>query len=328
MASLSRRRRRLYDPEAEREIWRHVFYLELMQRPRARREFEQRILPPFREVVLATLRDTAAMEPKARNELLGELKNDSYAQTDSWIRTSSKRWGRPEDHLRLCAYAQSMGYAVLMGMHEGLLPIESLSDFGIEAAAGRLMYQVTDFCRQILRCQQGLRAPLWLVDLLAEACLFFGTPPSTASGHTRYSDTPISDSELGVVLPGAANKPVPLRADKSREEGGRNPLQDVPVIADSLPLKLEPGQDLVEWRRDAHTRLDDRLNQMLQLAEDTFHHMNPTTEERYRRDAADLARLCVDGWKPIGQPHTKRLKRFAAFIGIDYPGQKLAMDLS
>lgn len=261
----------MYDPESERERWRHELLGKLLFRPSALGHFDLQLI-------------------QLADELIASFEADEDAET-----------------------AVMSDWAACL-----IFPYYGLSTDGRRSYP--LYREVQQYCQKVLRCQFRGRPPLWLVYSLG-GLLMVSSPRQKPVNYFPLLrgpwDTPVS-------LPQATRQPIPLRPVPGLEKREWIGWEDIPSITDSLSLRLLPRQAIDDWRKDAHAELDRILDRMQVAAEETFHQMNPTTEDRWRQDAEDLSALCVDGWPPIGEAHKKRLLRFAAFVGIDYPGQKLA----
>jgi len=273
MGSVSgRQKRRLYDPEAERERWRHLFFMELMERPAAQKAYDRQIRSLHESLTCSLFPD--------------------YAEQ----------------------YVNSSLYDALAGRGDP------------DSAGYRLLAQIERFSRETIRCTQNGVMPGWVFDYV-EATISYGFVPSRPVHSYRRSPDP-SRRDPPVRIPSSPGEPVPVRPDWRTDRFWRyriaDPLSGSPVIAETLSLRYTEGEDFAEWRKQQHTALDRIMDRMQTKAENTYHHMNPSTEARWKKDAANLAALCVDRWQPIGEDGKKRLTRFADFVGIDYPGQKLA----
>ena len=299
-----RYKRRLSHPVVEREVWRSVFVLELLERKGE--AFERRLLPTYHQLLLWAFGD-------ARELVRGYYAGASEEDHSAWWEWGEAIEGEDPRRIVVVTVVREIVTGILELLAEEavlILPGEDEKGDGIRLGF-QLLHETDAFCRDELHCLRSDRVPWWLMEELVES-LWDSYPQLQVAQRSTGKDT-----ESEIQLP---SRPSPVT--------GVDSLPHEISRAESFTISLRPRQDIAQWRQSAHAYLDHILDEMLAEAESTYLHMNPSTEDRYMQDAEDLAALCVDGWQPIGEAHKKRLKRFAAFIGIDYPGQKLAMDLS
>lgn len=337
--SIKRRARRLYHPAEERLDWQFEYYIQMMERSSAQENFMNRLLPAYDSLMLWV----AGGADGQLEEFREELKRREGSYIEEWAESASRLVTFLPEYTQGCDASEILrAFALLRMFSENLIYevcehglrfnrpstwrddlkkkpqqraepfVKPLQGEGVTMAQ-TLNADIERFCRDTLRTTRDGVVPSWLHDLIVDD-LWVATV-----------DSDIADSDLCVPrFIFAAYTPLanfPFAPDGLATTGL---YPETTVRRDEmLGLEWDIAEDWDDFRKSAHARLEAILVEMRTEAEELYLHMNPSTEDRYRCDAKDLAALSVDGWQPIGEAHKKRLKRFAAFIGIDYPRQKL-----